>query len=160
MKYWLCFFTLCWAQYSFAQDPICGVWYTEGKTSAVEIYKTPAGQYHGKIIWIKDGFKNGKPLLDTENPDKIKRNNTWLGLEIITGLVKKTSTEYVSGQIYDPQKGNFYSCKMTVEPGGRLALRGYILGMPFLGRTTIWTLKEERAVPYTPPSITNPAAQP
>jgi uncharacterized protein (DUF2147 family) len=63
-------------------------------------------------------------------------------LVIITSLVKKSDTEIVDGKIYDPTKGFYYSCKMTIVDG-KLELRGYILGMPFLGRTTTWYLAED-----------------
>jgi uncharacterized protein (DUF2147 family) len=96
------------------------------------------GKYYGKIVWMRDGFANGKPLMDIKNPDKSKRNQPYLGLHIVTGLQKKSETEFVNGKVYDPTKGNYYNCKMTVNDNGNLELRGYILGMPFLGRTTIW----------------------
>lgn len=128
-----------------AQDKICRTWYTDGGTSAVQIYASADGKYYGKIVWLRDGIVNGKPLLDAQNPDATKRSNPWLGMQIITGLTKKTNTEYVSGKIYDPTKGNYYHCKMTVVGENKLELRGYILGIPFLGRTTTWTLKEDPA---------------
>jgi uncharacterized protein (DUF2147 family) len=126
-----------------AQDKFCRTWYTQEKASKVQIYLAADGKYYGKIVWLRDGFVDGKPLVDTENPDKTKRNEPWLGLVIITGLQKKSETEFVSGKIYDPTKGNYYNCKMTVRENGNLDLRGYILGMPFLGRTTTWYPAEE-----------------
>ena len=125
-----------------AQDQICHTWYTEGGASAVQIYAGADGKYYGKIVWLRTGYENGKPILNVNDPDESKRKLPLLGLQIITGLTKKTETEWVSGKIYDPSKGNFYSCKMTVE-GSKLHLRGYILGIPFLGRTTTWTLKPD-----------------
>lgn len=139
-----------------AQDKICQTWYTDGKASAIEIYRGADEKYYGKIVWLREDLKDGKPMLDTENPDKTKRGCRWLGLQIITGLTKKSATEYVSGKIYDPSKGNYYDCKMTVV-GNKLELRGYILGLPFLGRTTTWTLKEESLPASTPAS--SPAKQ-
>ena len=137
-----------------AQDKICHTWYTHEKNSAVQIYMAADGKYYGKITWLKDAYENGKPLLDVKNPDKTKRRNPYLGLVIITGLTKKTETEYVGGKLYEPSKGNYYSCKMTVQNNNELALRGYIFGMPFLGRTTIWYLKSEKPIPFEAPLIT------
>ncbi len=127
---------------SYAQDLICHTWFTEGNTSTVTLYAGADGKYYGKISWLRDGFKNGKPLLNVNDPDDSKRNLPWLGLQIITGLTKKSETEWVGGKIYDPSKGNFYNCKMTVQ-GNQLVLHGYILGIPFLGRSTTWTLKPD-----------------
>lgn len=136
------------------QDKICQTWYTDGKASVIEIYKGDDGYYYGKIVWLKDDYKNGKPMLDTENPDVSKRGNRWLGLQIITGLTKKSETEYVSGKIYDPQRGHYYNCKMTLVDNRTLELRGYILGLPFLGRTTTWTLKDRTVT--TPGTVQSP----
>ncbi|HLP53243.1 MAG TPA: DUF2147 domain-containing protein [Chitinophagales bacterium] len=147
-----------------AQDKFCNVWYTEGGESKVQIYLTPSGIYQGKIVWLKNGIVKGKPLIDTKNPDAAKRNKPWLGLQIINGLVKKSATEIVGGKIYDPSHGNYYNCKMTLKEPNKLELRGYILGMPFLGRTTTWYLAEDekktepaRAVPASATSVDSPA---
>lgn len=125
----------------FSQDPICKTWLTEQGSSKVRIYLATDGKYYGKIVWLRDSLYKGRPMIDTENPDKSKRNNSWLGIQLISGLTKKSDIEYVNGQIYDPTKGHYYNCKMTVE-GDKLVLRGYILGLPFLGRTTTWSLVE------------------
>jgi uncharacterized protein (DUF2147 family) len=151
------FIALLFAGTLHAQDQICHTWYTEGGESTVEIYAGADGKYYGKITWIKEGFKNGKPLMNSYDPDESKRNLPVLGLQIISGLNKKSATEWVGGKIYDPSKGNFYSCKMTVQ-GNKLLLHGYILGIPFLGRTTTWTLKPDvpqqaPAKPVTPGQI-------
>ncbi len=142
-----------------AQDQFCKVWYSHEKTSKIQIYRASDGKYYGKIVWLRDGIVNGQPLLDTKNPDESKRKQTLLGLQIITGLEKKSDNEIVGGKIYDPTHGNYYSCKMTIKVPGQLELRGYILGMPFLGRTTIWYLiedehpKEQKLI--SPPAGTN-----
>ncbi len=149
---------LFFSNFVFAQDRICHTWYTDGRTSQVQIYKGTDGKYYGKIVWLRDGIVNGKPLLDKHNPDETKRSHPWLGLQIITGLVKKSATEYITGKIYDPTKGNYYNCKMTVIDGNKLELRGYILGIPFLGRTTTWYLKDEEIKPDHTPNLV-PAPQ-
>lgn len=125
----------------FAQDKICNTWLTEEGTSKVRIFLASDGKYYGQIEWLKDTLYKGKPLIDTENPDLNKRGKPWLGLKILSGLTKKSSTEYISGKIYDPTKGNYYGCKMTVQ-GANLVLKGYVLGLPFLGRSTTWSLSE------------------
>lgn len=133
-----------------AQDRFAKIWYTEGGVSKVQIYLASDGTYKGKIVWLKNGIVNGKPLIDKKNPDETKRNQPWLGLPIISGLEKKSSTEIVSGKIYDPTHGNYYSCKMTLKDPDKLELRGYIFGMPFLGRTTTWYLAEDNTPPVKP----------
>ena len=125
----------------FSQDPICKKWLTEEGTSMVRIFLANDGKYYGKIVWLRDSLYKGRPMIDSENPDKTKRQNSWLGIQLISGLIKKNAFEYINGKIYDPTKGNYYNCKMTIEKN-KLILRGYILGLPFLGRTTTWSLVE------------------
>jgi uncharacterized protein (DUF2147 family) len=132
-----------------AQDKFCKTWFTHEYASKVQIYLAADGKYCGKIIWLRDSTVNGKPLFDTQNPDAAKRNQPWLGLQIISGLQKKSDNEFIGGKIYDPTKGNYYSCKMTILPNGTLDLHGYILGMPFLGRSTIWFPSNEEQKPKT-----------
>jgi uncharacterized protein (DUF2147 family) len=128
-----------------AQDKFCKTWYTHERVSKIQIFLAADGKYYGKIVWLRDSTANGKPLLDKQNPDASKGNQPWLGLQIISGLQKKSENELVGGKIYDPTKGNYYSCKVTVLDNGTLDLHGYILGMPFLGRSTIWyPVNEER----------------
>ncbi len=139
------FFTITGTQ---AQDKFCKVWYTQERTSKVQIFLAADGSsYEGKIVWLRDGIVDGKPILDKKNPDATKRNKPYLGLPIISGLVKKSDTEIINGKIYDPTHGNYYNCKMTLKDGNKLELRGYILGIPFLGRTTTWYLDEDSDKP-------------
>ena len=126
-----------------AQDRFCKVWFTQERNSKVQIFLATDGKYYGKIVWLQEGSVKGKALLDKKNPDETKRNKPWLGLQIIHGLTKKSETEIVNGKIYDPSHGNYYSCKMTLKDPNKLELRGYILGMSFLGKTTTWYLAEE-----------------
>lgn len=138
-----------------AQDNFCKIWYTEGGGSKVQIYLAADGKYVGKIVWLKHGTVNGQPLIDKKNPDETKRHKPWLGLPIISGLVKKTPIEIAGGKIYDPTHGNYYNCKMTLRHPDKLELRGYILGLPFLGRTTTWYLAEDNDKPVVVPVPAN-----
>lgn len=144
---------------SLAQDQFCKVWYTQDRDSKVQLFLAADGTYYGKIVWIKNPTPNGKPLLDVKNPDESKRKQTYLGLQMISGLQKKSATELVSGKVYDPTHGNYYSCKMSIKEPGKLELRGYIMGMPFLGRTVTWFLAEDTVAPVLP-KVTYPSLSP
>jgi uncharacterized protein (DUF2147 family) len=52
---------------------------------------------------------------------------------------------YWTGAIIDPRDGSIYNAIMTLDPQGRLQLRGYI-GLPIFGRTQTWT-------PYAGPMV-------
>jgi uncharacterized protein (DUF2147 family) len=126
------------------KDQLCKVWYNQEKTSKVEVFQVPSdGTFAGKIVWLKEPVENGKPKTDKENPDEKLRSKPLMGLLIFYGL-KKSATDpnlYEDGRIYDPKNGKKYDCKMTFK-GASVDLRGYIHGMPFLGRTSNWTLSE------------------
>ncbi len=119
-------------------DAILGKWYTESDKSIVEITKSN-NTYTGKIIWIRDSLENGKPRLDIHNPQEQRRLQPVVGLQILNNL-KFEQHEWVGGTIYDPENGKEYSCKAAFN-GENLDLRGYVLGIPFLGRTTTWRRK-------------------
>ena len=122
----------------FAQsgDDILGIWLTEGGKSKVEITKTD-GKYNGKIIWLKEPMRDGKPKTDIHNEDESKRNNPIIGLKLIKDF-EWDDDEYEEGEIYDPENGKVYSCEITYDGMDKLNVRGYI-GFSLLGRTTYWT---------------------
>jgi uncharacterized protein (DUF2147 family) len=115
---------------------VIGTWLTPGDNPA-KIFR--AGQkYHGKIVWMKNPNSNGKPKLDSNNPNINKRNNPRLGLEIMKGFTFNGDDEWKNGDIYDPETGKTYSAYMYLKERNTLKLRGYI-GFSFLGRTETWT---------------------
>jgi uncharacterized protein (DUF2147 family) len=119
-------------------DPIeKNLWYNEEKTAKIRIYKGRDGKFYGKIVWLKEPDRNGKPKTDINNPDKSHRNDPELGLLILQGFSKDGEDGYEDGTIYDPKNGKTYSSKMT-RKGNELHVRGYI-GISLIGRTTTWT---------------------
>ena len=65
-------------------------------------------------------------------------------LDNVFGLVllkdfKYNEGEWKGGTIYDPKNGKTYDCYMAMESGKKLKIRGYVMGMRALGRTTYWT---------------------
>ena len=91
-------------------DDILGIWLTSGKEPAkIQIYKS-GQKYYGKIVWLRNPLDNGKPKLDINNPDKIKRNQQILGLTILIGF-EFDGDQWNEGKIYDPESGKIYSCQ-------------------------------------------------
>lgn len=115
-------------------DAVLGRYWTPTKNAKIEIYKEGA-KYYGKTVWTE---RSG---IDTLNPDPKKRNQSLLGLVFLTDFTYDDG-KYVDGQIYDPQNGNIYSCKMWLEPDGDLKARGYI-GISLFGRTEVFEKIEE-----------------
>lgn len=116
-----------------------GYWHNAEKTSKIQIYKTTAGTYAGKIVWLKEpNNAAGKPKVDDKNPDKELRNRPLLNLVIVKGLTSKGGNKFDSGTIYDPKSGNTYSSKGELTGPNVLKLRGFI-GISLVGRTETWT---------------------
>lgn len=155
MKHVLCTITLCVAlslthsAYAQSADDFTGYWYSEDDASIVEVTKV-SGKYSGKIIWLeeprydKEDDDAGKLKFDRENPDKKKRKNPIIGLNILEGFTfDADESNWSGGTIYDPEKGKSYKCEIKIESdpkwwdGKKLYVRGYI-GIPTLGRTTYW----------------------
>lgn len=118
-----------------AQNQIVGKWMSEDKEGITEIYEQNK-LYFGKITWLKKpNDDKGKPITDTENPDKSKRNIAIMGLVILSDFSFKNN-EWKGGKIYDPQKGKTYTCTMWLTDNNTLKVRGYV-GIFY--QTQIWT---------------------
>lgn len=116
-------------------DDILGIWYNQEKTAKVEIFKK-GERYYGKVVWLSEPLRDGKPKLDVENEDEELRTRPILGLQILNGF-EFDEDEWENGTIYDPKNGETYSCYITKD-GDKLNVRGFI-GFSFIGRTSIWT---------------------
>jgi len=124
----------------FAQaQKIDGVWLNEEKDAKIQIYKAVNGKYYGKIIWLKEPLKNGKPKADENNPKDNLKGQPLINLVILKGF-DQDGEKFSEGTIYDPKNGKTYDCKMTFK-GKTLAIRGYI-GVSLFGRTTTWERAE------------------
>ncbi|MDB5137284.1 MAG: hypothetical protein JWP37_3887 [Mucilaginibacter sp.] len=121
-------------------DKIEGLWYNDIKSAKVLITRDANGKFYGKVVWLKEPLKNGKPKVDELNTDEKLRTRPRLGLPVLADFVKDGDDKYVDGTIYDPNNGKTYSCKMTYK-GKTLDIRGYI-GISLFGRTTTWSRAE------------------
>ena len=122
-------------------DPIEHTWYNEAKTGKVHIYKAVDGKFYGKLVWLKEPDRDGKPKLDINNPDKAKRNQPTLGLVLLRGFKKINPHLYDDGTIYDPKNGKTYDCTIKLN-GDKLEVRGYIM-ISLIGRSETWTIAEQ-----------------
>lgn len=125
-------------------DDVTGRWLNQDKNAVITIYKS-GNTYCGNITWLKepnypaDDKKGmaGRTKVDRENPDASLRNNPILGMVILWGFKYAGDDKWDGGNIYDPNNGKTYSCKMTLE-GDKLNIRGFI-GISLIGRTNVWT---------------------
>jgi uncharacterized protein (DUF2147 family) len=132
------------APVAFSQEPesasirIRGNWLTAEGESKIEIYRCDSVTLCGKIVWLRDPLKNGKPVVDDKNPEDTLRSRPVMGLELLRGFTYAGDGVWSGGKIYDPKSGNDYSAKMTLVDSANLDLRGYVV-IPLFGRTERWT---------------------
>jgi uncharacterized protein (DUF2147 family) len=100
----------------------------------VEIYEKN-GQVFGRIESSFDPSETHERC--TKCTDD-RKDQLFIGMEIMRHLKKTGTHEYTGGQILEPETGKIYHCKIKVHDQGRkLTLRGYI-GVPMLGRSQTW----------------------
>jgi uncharacterized protein (DUF2147 family) len=124
--------------FSYAQaDPLEGFWFNDTKHAKIQVYKGKDNKLYGKIVWMAEPNRNGKPKMDEKNPDESKRTQPVIGLVILKGFKQTAPNLYEDGTIYDPKNGKTYSCKIT-KKGDELDVRGFV-GISLIGRSTKWT---------------------
>lgn len=123
------------------KDRLEGLWYNEEKTAKIQIYRAVDNKFWGKIVWLKEPLKDGKPKVDEKNTKAALRSRPVLNMPILSHFVKKADDTYGDGEIYDPKNGKTYSCTITYRNDKELGIRGYV-GISLIGRTTTWTKAE------------------
>ncbi len=114
---------------------------TGAEKSQVQIFKSTNGKYYGKIVWLKEPNKNGKPKVDDKNPEVKLQNRPVMNLEILKGFsFDKSNEEWNDGSIYNPSSGKTYSCYINFESANKIKIRGFIgASWMGLGKTAYWT---------------------
>src|SRR5688572_25707954 len=114
-----------------------GVWTNQEKEARFEIYKC-GDKMCGKIIWLAEPNRNGKPKTDINNPDKKLQSQPVLGLVFLKGFEYDEKNKWDDGTIYDPKSGKTYSSYMQMLSKDKIEVKGYI-GISMIGRSQIWT---------------------
>jgi len=122
-------------------DKIAGIWVPAKGTSQVRIFKATNGKYYGKVEWLE----NDKDKLDVNNPDEKLRDKKVWGLMILKDFIYNTEkNRWEGGTVYDPDNGKTYDCYMWFNGNeNTMTLKGYVLGMKFIGRAEDWTREFE-----------------
>ena len=117
-----------------SSDKIVGVWLNENKNNKIEMYKVD-DTYSAKIVWIEQLENNpGLDPKDKNNPIPERRNQSILGMDIITGL-KYSNGKWVKGTIYTPQKGIYADCEVELHSDKQLNL---VVSKGIFSRTKTW----------------------
>lgn len=141
-----CFFLIACmflsASFAYSQaDKIAGIWMPAKGTSQVRIFKATNGKYYGKVEWLE----TEKDKLDVNNPDPAQRNKKIQGLMILKDFSYNADKKrWEGGTVYDPDNGKTYDCFMWFDgDDNKMTLKGYVLGMKFVGRAEDWTREAE-----------------
>lgn len=125
-----------------------GVWLTEKRKVAVELYPCGAAMC-GKIVWLaKPRSRDGTLRRDVRNPDPALRDRPWCGIEVIRGL-RRDGPGWADGRFYYPKEGKSFDIDLSDAGDGTLEVRAY-LGIKLLGKTEVWT-RPEGALPGCEP---------
>lgn len=136
---------VCFSLSSFAGDPddpdaLVGRWLSSKKRNQVQIYKQ-GNKYFGKLVWMLEPNEPGtnKLKVDKANPDEKLRNRPLMQLVLLTNLTYKGNNVWSDGEIYNPEDGKTYNCEVTLKDANSIDLRGYVMGLSFLGKSKVWT---------------------
>ena len=121
-------------------DAILGTWLTEDGSSRVDIAAARGADgatvYAGRVSWLRDPTRDGKPLHDANNENPGLRDRPILGLEIVSGFKAAAAGGWIGGKLYSPRNGKSYPAAMSLTPDGRLEVK---IEAGFLTRTVHWT---------------------
>jgi uncharacterized protein (DUF2147 family) len=129
-------------------DKILGYYLSEESDAQIKIFKATNGKYYGRIVWLDDPFEDDgvSQNLDDKNPDESLQSRPVLGLRLLNGFTYDADNkEWEDGTIYDPESGNTYDCYMWFdeEDSNKLNIKGFLMGMRFIGRRSAWTKESE-----------------
>ncbi len=121
---------------------VIGVWIDHTKRGAIEILPCGA-RLCGYIYWVKEPVaRNGKPVLDANNPDPARRGKPMCGTQILVNLEQKERTRighvWGDGSIYNPEEGQSFDAEVKLISPNELNVLGY-LGVKFMGEQFTWT---------------------
>lgn len=121
-----------------------GLWRTisdvDGKPRGVVRITEKDGVYSAAIVRSLVPGEEDMGVCDV-CPDA-RKGQPYSGLVFLTGLRKESSTEYVGGEILDPDTGSIYRCQARLENNGQsIVVRSYI-GISLFGRSQVWQRAE------------------
>ena len=132
-----------------AQQPgVMGTWLTESGVAQVRI-EPCADPRNGPLCGFIVGLINPKGpdgqvvapevATDYRNENPALRSRKVIGMPLIWGFKKGSdANSFEDGKIYNGENGKTYSANISLQPDGKLRLRGYV-GSPMFGETQLWT---------------------
>jgi uncharacterized protein (DUF2147 family) len=130
---------------SFAQttqtEPIVGNWKTiDDKTNqpkSIIRIELVDQKLQGTVVKIFTA-PGDRPDPVCEQCKDHRKDKPIIGMTIMSGLKKTSSTLWEGGEILDPNNGSIYKVKLNLDAEAKsLSVRGYV-GVPMIGRTQTW----------------------
>jgi len=136
------------ASASAQQSGVMGTWLTQSGVAQVKIEPCADpknGPVCGRIVGlINPKGPDGQVVApeaanDYRNENAALRNRKVIGVTLIWGFKPASDPNtFEGGQIYNGENGKTYTANMSLQPDGKLRLRGYV-GTPMFGETQLWT---------------------
>lgn len=136
------------SQASAQQSGVMGTWLTASGVAQVKIgpcADPKQGPLCGFIVGlINPKGPDGKVVApevatDYRNENPALRSRKVIGMPLIWGFKPSSDPNtFEGGQIYNGENGKIYSANVSLQPDGKLRLRGYA-GTPLFGETQVWT---------------------
>jgi len=124
-------------------DAIVGTWMVPEKDGKIKVYKK-GDAYFGEIIWIEEpNNTDGTPRKDIHNADENLRSQPIVGLQVLKGFKYDAGEkEWIDGTVYNSRSGKTYSGYLKLQKDGTLYLKGFVMGMRWMGKSNVWTRVE------------------
>jgi len=119
------------------EGSVFGRWMSASGRGVIEIYHC-ADKLCGRIVWLKLINRDGEPVRDIKNSDPKLQQRPLCGMNMLGNFQEIDETHWEGGWIYNPEDGETYSAKISLENANTLKLRGYI-GISLLGETQTWS---------------------
>ena len=130
------------------QGTVMGTWLSESGVAQIRIGPCPdaaAGPLCGFVAnLINPKGPDGAAIAadaatDYRNENLSLRTRKVIGMPLIWGF-KKTAepNAFEDGTVYNGEDGKIYNANISLQPDGKLRLRGYV-GTPMFGKTQLWT---------------------
>jgi uncharacterized protein (DUF2147 family) len=136
------------ASASAQQSGVMGTWLTQSGVAQVKI-EPCADPKNGPVCGRIVGLINPKgpdgqvvapeAATDYRNENAALRSRKVIGMTLIWGFKPASDPNtFEGGQIYNGENGKTYTANISLQPDGKLRLRGYV-GTPMFGETQLWT---------------------
>ena len=92
--------------------------------------------YSGRVAWLKEPVRDGKPIHDANNADAGLRERPIMGLEIASGFKPAATGSWAGGTMYSPRTGKSFPAELSITADGRLRVK---VKAGIVSKTVYWT---------------------